>query len=435
VNSVASAPIPRFAALQHRNFLVLWVGLIVSNAGTWMQNVAQAWLILQLTNSPLWLGLLGLSFAIPVIVLSLIGGAIADRFHRVRLLFFTQTAMMLNAFALAAITWLGWIQPWHILVCSFLSATLLAFDNPSRQALVPDLVPPRDLLNALSLNAATYNGAALIGPALAGILLAPLGVGTLFFLNGVSFLAVIVALSFLRNVTSHSGEMPGSSLHASVMAVLGHTWKEQLLVVLLLLSALTAIFGRSYQALLPVFARDIWGSNELGYGALLSAAGAGAMLGAFGLAFIRTLNRQGAVMIGAGWVFSISLILFALSPSLILGMVLLLIAGISSTVFGTICATFLQLQSPPNLRGRMMSLYAITLIGLPSLGALGIGTIAEALGGVSGAPRAIFLGGLICLVVISVSMPFLWPKNVERDPARKFGVRDSALAQAGEPPE
>ena len=158
----------RYAALHYRNFTLLWSGLIVSNMGTWMQNVANGWLVLQLTNSPLWLGFLGLSFAVPMIVIPPFAGAVVDRVHRIRLLYFTQSMQLVTAIVLAVLTWTGVIRPWHILLASFVGAALLAFDNPARQALIPDLVQPRDLLNALSLNSATYTGAALVGPALAG---------------------------------------------------------------------------------------------------------------------------------------------------------------------------------------------------------------------------------------------------------------------------
>src|SRR5512140_2458876 len=200
----------RYAALHYRNFTILWAGLIVSNMGTWMQNVANGWLVLQLTNSPLWLGLLGVSFAVPMIVIPPFAGAVVDRVHRVRLLFFTQSMQLVTALVLATLTWMGRVQVWHILLASFVGAALLAFDNPARQALIPDLVRPRDLLNALSLNSATYTGAALIGPALAGALLQPLGAGSLFFINAVSFLAVIFALAAMKDVRTHSGGESGS---------------------------------------------------------------------------------------------------------------------------------------------------------------------------------------------------------------------------------
>src|SRR5512138_3503783 len=267
----------RFAALGYTNFRLIWWGLIVSNMGTWMQNVANGWLILQLTNSPLWLGLLGFSFAIPMILIPPFAGAVVDRVHRVRLLFLTQFLQMLNALALALLTWFGRVEVWHILLNAFLGALFLAFDNPARQALFPDLVAPRDLFNALSLNSATYTGAALVGPALAGVLLEPLGAGTLFFLNAVSFLAVIFALAAMREVRTHSVGKHGS-LGSSFLSGLSYAWHHRLILTLLALSSVAAIFGRSYQSLLPAFSRDIWHVGPEGYGWLLAAAGAGALI-------------------------------------------------------------------------------------------------------------------------------------------------------------
>ncbi len=401
----------RFGALRYRNFNLLWSGLIVSNMGTWMQNVANGWLVLQLTNSPLWLGLLGLSFALPMIFLPLVAGAVVDRVHRIRLLYVTQTTPMLIAFVLAALTWLGVINVWHILIASFLSSAALAFDNPARQALIPDMVQPKDLLNALSLNSATYNGAALIGPALAGALLGPLGAGALFFINGVSFLAVIFALAAMRDVRTHSGGQH-KSFGDSMLKGFSYAWNNHMILALLALSALAAIFGRSYQNLLPAFARDIWHSGPEGYGLLLAAAGGGALVGAFGLAAFKKVERQGAVMLVNGLLFSVSLVVFAISPNLILGMVMLFIAGVTSTIYGTIIATFIQVAVPNELRGRVMSLYAITLIGLPSLGALGSGAVAEWLGGLQGAPRAVLLASIVLGVILIFVLPVFWKRDL-----------------------
>ena len=400
-------PQRRYAALRYRNFTLLWAGLIVSNMGTWMQNVANGWLVLQMTNSPLWLGVLGLSFALPMIVLPPFAGTVVDRVHRIRLLFITQSMQMLIALTLAALTWLGRVQVWHILLASFLGAAMLAFDNPARQALIPDLVEPGDLLNALSLNSATYTGAALIGPALAGVMLAPLGAGTLFFLNGISFLAVIFALTALQNVRTHGGG-GGDSLRRSFWIGLSYAWRSRFIMGLLGLSALGSIFGRSYQNLLPAFGRDIWNAGPEGYGLLLSSAGGGALVGAFGLASFKRIKNQGAVMIVNGFLFGISLIAFALSPSILVGLVFLFIAGITSTVFSTVISTFIQITVPNEMRGRVMSLYTVTLIGLPSLGALGSGAVAQWLGGLSGAPRAVLLGAIVLLVIIIVVLPVFW---------------------------
>ncbi|MCU7493829.1 MAG: MFS transporter [Ignavibacteria bacterium] len=404
----------RFTALKHRNFTLLWTGLIVSNAGTWMQNVAQGWLVLQLTNSPLWLGLLGLSFALPMIILPFLGGMTVDRMNRIRLLYVTQAGMMLTAFILSALTWLHMVTVYHILAASFISAAFLAFDNPARQALVPDLVPREDLLNALSLNSATFTGAALIGPAVAGALLGILGAGSLFFINGLSFLAVLFALASMREVPTHSGSKT-TSLKKSALAGLSYAWKSRFILSLLALSTVTAIFGRSYQNLLPIFARDVWRAGAGGYGVLLSSSGGGALLGAFALASLNNIRRPGLVLVISGLVFSISIILFAESQSLVLGIIFIFINGISATAVGTIIATFIQVTVPNELRGRIISLYTITLIGLPALGSLGSGAVAELLGGIQGAPRAVLIGGIIAGVIIVFTAPMFWRRVMSRD--------------------
>ena len=268
-------------------------------------------------------------------------------------------------------------------------------------------------MNAISLNSATYTGAALVGPAIAGALLAPLGPGTLFFLNAISYLAVIVALTFIRNVQTHSSGVQHASLGKSMLTGLAYAWKNRLILALLGLSALAALFGRSYQTLLPIFSRDIWNGGPFGYGILLSASGLGALVGAFGLASLRSVKRQGAILIASGLIFSLSVILFAISPNFWLGVGLLLIGGIAVTVFGTIISTFIQVAVPNELRGRVMSLYAITLIGLPSLGAMGIGSIAELLGGISGAPRAVLIGGAVVGVILVFTTPLFWNRDID----------------------
>ena len=407
----AEIPHARFAALQYRNFKLLWYGLIVSNVGTWMQNVANGWLVLQLTNSPLWLGILGLSFAIPMIILPPLAGPIVDRVNRIQLLLFTQSMQAIIAIVLALLTWYGQVQVWNILLATFISAALLAFDNPARQSLVPGLVKPHDLLNALSLNSATYTGAALIGPALAGLLLGPLGAGTLFFLNGISFLAVIIALLAMRDVTTHSGGQHGT-LGSAFWRGLSYAWNDRFILGLLALSALSAVFGRSYQNLLPAFSRDIWHAGPQGYGLLLAAAGGGALVGAFGLASFKQVPKQGAVMVASGLIFSLCLIFFALSPLFELGLALLFIAGVTSTIFSTIISTFIQLAVPNEMRGRVMSLYTVTLIGLPSLGALGSGALAEWLGGVQGAPHAVLWGAIVLTVILLFVIPVFWRRDV-----------------------
>src|SRR5215211_2086572 len=234
VNLTTARP-ARYPALRHRNFALIWSGLLVSNMGTWMQNVAQSWLIYKLTgNNPLYLGWLGLSFAIPMCIMPPLGGALADRVDRIKLLYVTQTCSLLLAALLAILAWSGAIQPWHILLTTFGGALLLAFDNPTRQSLIPELVPREDLLNALSLNSATYTGAALIGPALAGLLLDVVGAGWLFMLNAISFLAVIWALRSMRDLPVRPKRVV--PLRDALFGGFVYAWQHRLILCLLMIS-------------------------------------------------------------------------------------------------------------------------------------------------------------------------------------------------------
>ena len=374
----ASKPV-RYPALRHRNFTLIWSGLLVSNMGTWMQNVAQSWLIYQLGNrDPLYLGLLGLSFAIPMIVVPPFGGVVADRVDRIKLLYVTQTCAALLAVILAILTWTNLIRPWHMLAISFLGALLLAFDNPTRQALIPELVPREDVMNALSLNSATYTGAALVGPAISGLLLDVVGAGWLFIGNALTFLAVLGALYAMHDAPR--GHRTPTPWGTAVLSGFKYAWEHKVVLALLSLSALSGLFGRSYQQLLPIFADAVWNSGPGGYGTLLSAGGGGALLGAFLMASIREIRGHGRLVLVSGLAFCGALGAFALSASFWPGVVLLVVVGIAATAFSTLIATVIQLRVPGQLRGRVMSLYTVTLIGVPSLGALAVTAAAKALG-------------------------------------------------------
>ncbi|MFN8481799.1 MAG: MFS transporter [Anaerolineae bacterium] len=426
----------RYPALRHRNFTLLWAGLLVSNMGTWMQNVAQSWLIFKLTgNDPIYLGYLGLSFALPMTFLPPIGGVVVDRVDRIKLLYITQTGSMLAAFVMAILAWTGHIEPWQILVSSFVWSCLLAFDNPARQSLIPNLVPREDLLNALALNSATYTGAALVGPAIAGLMLRFTDPGWLFFLNGVSFLAVIGALALMRHVPR--GHHPATTIRDALFGGFIYAWRHQLILALLIVSALGSLFARSYQPLLPIFADDVWHEGSTGYGTLLAAGGAGALIAAFVLSSIPQIRGQGKLLLIAGFVMSGFLIAFSLSRNFWLGVFTLFVFSAASSVFGTMIATSLQLHVPNQLRGRVMSLYATTLIGLPSLGALAVAALAKSLGAydqatwsraiqsvfdalgvngatawlgeTAGAPRAVVLGALLLIAVLIAVTPMFLP--------------------------
>src|SRR6185437_15522944 len=239
----------RFGALHYRDFTLLWVGLLVSNAGTWMQSVAQGWLTYQMTNSPFYLGLLGASFAVPMIALPMIGGTIADRIDRLAILKFTQTAMMLLAATMATLSLLHLITIWDIIVISFLSSVALAVDNPTRQALIPDLVPRDELLSAISLNSVAFNGAALVGPAMAGVILGLagnqllLGTAIVFYANALSFLAVLGPVFIIR---PRPVDKPAvvKKFYSAIVEGLSYVNQRPSLLLLLALSAVAALFGR-----------------------------------------------------------------------------------------------------------------------------------------------------------------------------------------------
>lgn len=386
-------------ALRSRNFRLLWGSLIFSNTGTWMQGVGQGWLVLELTNSPLYLGLVALAFAVPMTLLPPLGGALSDRLDRLWMLRVIESLQMLLAGLLAGLTLLGVVRVWHILTISFLSAVLLAGSNPNRQALLPSLVPREDLMSAISLNSAVFTGAALVGPAIAGFLLVPLGPGGLFALNALSFVAVLVASFLLRGIETRPTKAGLGGLLGDTTAGLRFVFGSRLLVLLVTASALSGLLGRSYASLLPVFARDVWRVGPEGYGGLLSAPGAGALAGAVGLAAVGEVRRKGWLVLGSMLLFAFALTLFALSPLYWPAMGLLLAAGVLNSLFGASIATLIQTHAPGELRGRAMSVYTITIIGLPSLGALLTAVAAEVVG-----PRGAVGYAAVALAAVTLAL-------------------------------
>jgi MFS family permease len=404
----ATGPAPRkFGALRHRDFTLLWVGLLLSNSGTWMQNVAQGWLAYALTRSPFDLGLLGASFAVPMILLPLVGGTIADRVDRLTILKFTQTAMLGAAMAMATLALLRVITIWDMIAISFLSSVALAVDNPTRQALIPDLVPSSELLSAISLNSVAFNGAALVGPALAGLILgstATPSVGPalfrntslVFYLNAASFLAVLGPVFIIRAPPPRP-TAKDRGFNNAVFDGLRYVQQRPALLLLLSLSAVVAVFGRSFTQLLPVFASAVLHVGSAGYGLMLALPGAGTLLAGFLLAGGgHYLNRRWLIL-GSQVAVVGSIVVFALSSSFPLSLAMLAINGFAATVFGAVAATILQLESEGHLRGRVMSLYTVTVIGLGPLGALISGSLATVIpiGPAVVLPALLILGFLV----------------------------------------
>lgn len=385
----ATTPPRRFAALTHRNYRLLWTGLIVSNVGTWMQLVSQSWLIHEMTGRATDLGILGLTRALPLIVLSLVGGTLADSVDKRRLLYLTQSLAAAFAILQGALTHLGLIQVWHIWALGFVSSTVLAFDQPTRQAMLPHLVPREDFMSAITLFSVTFNGASVLGPALAGLLVPVTGYAWAFYLNGISFAAVLAALALMRLPPPVA--RPGEPVWRQVREGITYIWRHPTLRSLVLLAAAFGLFGAPYNAMLPVY-RVVLGIDERALGFLSSAPGLGTLLGGLVLTthFAR-VRWKGWLLLGAAGAFVLFLIAFATSKSYALSVVLLVGVGACVTAFSSTTQTLLQHATDDRMRGRVVSMFTITVIGFQPLGALDLGWAVDRLG----APLAISLAAAV----------------------------------------
>jgi MFS family permease len=380
-------------ALKHRNFQLFFGGQLVSLTGTWMQSVAQSWLVYRLTGSSILLGLVSFSSQIPVFLLAPIGGAVADRYNRHRILIATQTAAMLLAFVLAALTLTSSIQTWQIFMIAALLGVVNAFDIPARQAFVVDMVGRQDLINAIALNSSMFNGARIIGPAVAGILVAAIGEGWCFFANAVSYLAVIAGLLMMKVTKRPAGPPPGSTL-AHIAEGFRFAAKTGPVRALLLLLGLVSLMGMPYAVLMPIFADQILGGGASGLGILMGASGLGALAGALSLAARQSARGLGRWIALATAGFGISLILFAMSRHFWLSALFLIPAGLSMMVQMAASNTLIQSMVPDALRGRVMAVYSMMFMGMAPFGALLAGVLANHIG----APLTVALGGAVCIL-------------------------------------
>lgn len=379
-------------AFRHRNYRLFFAGQLTSLVGTWMQTVAQSWLVYRLTGSATLLGLVGFASQFPIFVLSPIAGAVADTHPRRRTMIVIQTLMMLLAFPLAALTLTNRIQVWHIMVLAVLLGVVNAFDIPVRQSFVAEMVGREDLINAIALNSSMMNGARIIGPAVAGILVSVVGEGWCFLLNGVSYFAVIIGLLFITAGNNPPREDQGSRTEA-VLEGFRFVWHAQPVRTLLLLLGVVSLMGMPYSVLMPIFADEVLHGGAKGLGLLMGFSGVGALLGAVMLA-----GRQGVRGLGT-WVmiacagFGASLILFSLSRNFWLSTFLLLPVGFSMMVQMASSNTLIQSMVPDRLRGRVMAVYSMMFVGMAPFGALLAGVLAHLLG----APMTVATGGAVCI--------------------------------------
>jgi MFS family permease len=412
-------------ALRHRNFQLFFGGQLISLTGTWMQSVAQSWLVYRLTGSVVLLGFVGFAGQIPVFLLAPFGGAVADGRNRQRILVATQAASMVLAFALAALTLTGRITQTEIFTLASLLGLVNAFDIPARQAFVVDMVGKDDLINAIALNSSMVNGARIVGPAVAGILVASVGEGWCFFLNAASYIAVICGLLMMKTKTQARVPLPGSAL-ANIAEGFGFVAHTAPVRALLLLLGLVSLMGMPYAVLMPIFADKILHGGASGLGLLMGASGAGALVGALSLAARRGMRGLGRWVAISSAGFGASLILFSFSRSFWLSAALLLPAGFSMMVEMASSNTLIQAMVPDALRGRVMAVYSMMFMGMAPIGALLAGVLANHLG----APRTVALGGAVCIVggaLFGLRLPVL------RDEARQIIV--ALQITGGTPPE
>lgn len=366
------------SALAIPGYRRFWASMLVSNVGSWIQLVAQGWLILALTNSPAYLGLYGLLRSIPTLTITVIGGAVADRFDRRHILLVTQTLAAALALVLGLLDLTGLVQAWHILAIAFATATVMAFDNPARQAMVPSLVGPERVASAVGLNSAGWNAAAVVGPSLAGLLVASAGTGWAFVLNGLSYLPVIWAVWTLE--PSRTSQVTTSSLLLEVTDGLRVVRHDRRLLGLLTLLAVPTFLGRPYLQLMPVFARDVLHLSAAGYGTLMGINGAGALTGALLVGRVSRGGKRGQLLFLVNIIFASTLVSFAFSSWVGLSAVLLFVIGGAQTLLMALTNTLLQLTVSDEFRGRVMALYTIIPMGFMPLGTMALGTIGDAIG-------------------------------------------------------
>jgi MFS family permease len=388
----------RFRALQHRNFQLFFAGQLVSLIGTWMQSTAQLWLVFKLTNSAALLGVFGFANQVPILLLASIGGYVGDRYNRHRGVIATQTAAMILAFILAALTLTGAVGrlglrgAWVIIFIAFLVGIVNAFDVPIRQAFLVQMVGKEDLPNAIALNSSIFNGARVVGPAIAGFAIAWIGEGWCFFLNGVSFLAVIIALLAMRLQPVARKPSTDSPLRSLMQGFRFAMSDVPIRSALLLLSWLS-LLGLQYSVFLPIFANDILRGGARGLGLLMSSAGVGAVLGALHFAARTEFKGLARWIAATSTMCGIGLIVFSQSRVFWLSMAVLFVVGFSATVQMAATNTIIQSRVPDELRGRIMAVYATMFMGVQPIGSLIAGGVAKRIG----APHTMAVFGLLVL--------------------------------------
>ncbi len=368
-----------FIAMRHRNYQLYFGGQLISNIGTWMQTIAQGWVVYQLGHSELTLGLVAFASAIPTLLVSPWGGVVVDRVSRRKLLMATQSGAMVLAFILAALTFTNVVKEWHVIILAALLGVINAFDAPARQAFVPEMVGKKDLPNAIALNSMMFNSARVIGPAIAGVMLAVVGAAWCFTFNGISFLAVLTGL-WLMKLPPHLRAQHSTSPWQQMISGVKYAAGNREISGLILLSLAFSIFGVSYFTILPAFVEKVLHQGAIAYGWVNTASGLGAVTGALLLANQISNGRRGKLLVITNILFPLILIAFSFTTLYPLSLVLAYGLGAGFMVQFTTINTLLQTRVDDNFRGRVMGLYTLTFFGFAPIGNLMIGALGEKMG-------------------------------------------------------
>jgi MFS family permease len=388
----SASRLPRtFRALRHRNFRLFFLGQIVSLTGTWMQTVAQGWLVYRLTDSPFMLGLVNLVALLPVAPISLLAGVISDRFPRRVVILVAEVVLAGQALLLALLTWRGIVQVWHVMVLSFVLGLAAALEQPARLAFVMDTVGREDISNAVALNSTVFNGARIVGPALAGLLVAWTGEQGCFLVNALTYLGMILALLLMR--MDDKPRLQASGVGRSFLEGLRYLRQQRTILVLLSLSAIASYFALPYVTLMPAFARDVLGVGAEGLGFLMTAVGVGAVAGALGVASLRVGDR-GLILSLANLLFPATLVFFSLARAYPLNLGLLTLVGASYITQQALANALIQINTDEAYLGRVMSIFGLLFNGMSRVGALQVGAVAE----VTGVPVAIASSAALAIV-------------------------------------
>jgi len=395
------------SALTYRDFRVLWIGAFTSSIGTWMQKVAQSWLVLTLTNSPFYLGLDAFLGELPILLFTLLGGVVADRRDRRTVLLISQCVQMSTAMALAALVYWDAVRVWHILALSFVTGTAQAFGGPAYQSLLPTLVRRDDMPNAIALNSIQFNLARIIGPLAAGVALAAFGSAACFALNGVSFLVVIASLLSLR--ITHTPATRTQSVLDELRGGLTYVRGHDAIRMFMFLAFCTALLGSPVLTLLPVLVQKVFHQDAAGYSWMMAFSGAGSVLGALMVAWLGRFSRMARTALTLQAVLGLLLVAFASSRILPLSYTLLFLGSIAMMMVFALLTSLVQLEAPNEMRGRVMSIYMMAFRGGMPLGAIVSGSLAAR----TSAPTALMATGGLLTVIVGL---FAWRSAEARKP-------------------